>query len=206
MRTQPSILAGAASGAITVLVFTTLHGLLITDIWFNAGPMAFSGLLCGVLLVWSYRTTGVEHTARRWWAYVGASSVLLMALGPVSVLTLDARWTMAEMMDNEDAFELLLGPSLPLMGVAAVVGTGVLWVWLGRRPRALLPILLTQVLLVFFAGHQLAFLGLIEVSSDTAVALVEFAGLVALLGGLFGAGVLAGDATRARLGTSNPVR
>ena len=202
MRTSASILLGAVSGAITVLVFTTVHGLLIVDIWDMVGPMLFSGAVCGACLVWSYRATGNDLGTRRWWGYVGACIALLVALGPVSVLTLDARWTMAEMSGNEDAMALLMPPSLPLMGAAAVVGTVLLWLWLGRRPRAFLPILLTQVLLVFFAGHQLAFLGLIEPSADTLVALAEFGGFIVLLGGLYGAGVMAGATAKDRLAHS----
>lgn len=198
MRTSPSIALGAASGAITVLVFTALHDLLITDIWDMIGPMVFSGAVCGACLVWSYRATRTDHTPQRWWTYIGICSGLLVALGPLSVLTLDSRWTIAEMSNNEDAMALLMPPAIPLMAVAAVVGTAVLWLWLGRRPHALLPLLLTQVLLVFFAGHQLAFLGLIETGSHTVVALAEFGGLILLLGALFGTGVLTGEALRSR--------
>lgn len=200
MRRSPSILLGALVGGLTVLAFTWLHGLLISDIWFNAGPMVGTGALCGACLVWSHRATGEPHTPRRWWSYLAASSGLLMLLGPVSLLALDARWTMAEMMENEDAFELLLPPTLPFLGVAAVVGAAALWLWRGRRPAALVPILITQVMLVFFVGHQFAFLGLVEMSRTDLVILAEFTGLTALLAAVFGAGVLAGEAARDRLG------
>ena len=34
---------GGLSGGLTVLVFVMIHDLWISDIWFNIGPMVFSG-------------------------------------------------------------------------------------------------------------------------------------------------------------------
>lgn len=187
---------GAASGAVTVLLFTLLHDLLISDIWFNVGPMVVSGAVCGAVLVWSYRAAVGDHTPRRWLAYVGVCSGLLVTLGVVSLLVLEPRFTMTELLGNDDALGLLLPPALPLMGAATLAGTGVLWLWLGRPPGALLPLLVGQLLLVFFMGHNLAILGLVEMSSAVLVALAEFVGLTLLLGGLFAVGVLAAEAFR----------
>ena len=88
---------------------------------------------------------------------------------------------------------------LPLMGGAAAVGTVALWLWSGRRSRALLPLLVTQVLLVFLAGHQLAFLGLVDMGGEVVATMGAFVGLVILLGGLFTVAVLTGEALRIRL-------
>ncbi len=195
-RPAPSIAMGAASGTITVLLFTLLHALLISDIWFNVVPMMVAGAVCGASLVWSYRAAVADHAPRRWLAYVGACSGLLITLGIVSLVVLEPRFTMTDLVDNDEALGLLLPPALPLMGAATVVGTGLLWLWLGRRPRALVPLLVSQLLLVFFVGHNLAILGLIEMSSDLLVGLAEFVGLTLLLGGLFAAGVIAVETIR----------
>lgn len=179
-----------------MLLFTLLHDLLISDIWFNLGPMVISGAVCGTVLVWSYRAAVADHTSRRWLAYVGACAGLLVALGVVSLIVLEPRFTMTELLGDDDALGRLLPPALPLMGAATLVGTGVLWLWLDRRPRALVPLLIGQLLLVFFVGHNLAILGLVEMSSAALVALAEFVGLTVLLGGLFAVGVLAAEALR----------
>lgn len=48
---------------------------------------------------------------------------------------------------------------------------------------------MVQVLLVFLVGHNLAILGLVELSGDLVATFVEFIGLTALLGFGFAAGV-----------------
>jgi hypothetical protein len=55
----------------------------------------------------------------------------------------------------------------------------------------LVPAFVVQVLLVFLVGHNLAILGLVELSGDLLVTFVEFIGLTALLGFGFAAGVTA---------------
>lgn len=200
MRPTPSVAVGAASGAVTVLVFTLVHGLWIIDIWDMVGQMLFAGILCGICLVWSYRAAVSAPSTRAWLVYGSTCTALVAVLGFASLAILEPRFTMAEMMVVDDAMAVLVPPSLPLMGGAAVLGTVVLWLWSGRRSRALLPLLVTQVLLVFFAGHQLAFLGLVDMPDGQVVATMgAFVGLVMLLGGLFTGGVLIGEALRTRL-------
>lgn len=99
----------------------------------------------------------------------------MIALGAVSLVVLRPRFTMAELMVADDAFERLLAPSAPLMIGAMMAGTISIWFYYGRRWAALAPILVTQVLLVFLLGHQFAFLGLVESSSALLVVFGEFA-------------------------------
>jgi hypothetical protein len=75
----------------------------------------------------------------------------------------------------DDAFDRLLPPSIPLMIGAVVVGTVLIWFYCGWRRSALVPIISTHVLLVFFLGHQFAFLGLVESSSALLEVFSEFA-------------------------------
>lgn len=166
---------GALSGVVVVLGFTVVHNVFISDIWFNVGPMFFAGALCGLCIVWSYRKGVAEHSSAAWFRYAGLYAAEMIVLGAVSLLALRPRFTMAELMVADDAFDRLLPPSMPLMIGAMVVGTIVIWIYGGRRPAALVPILLTQVLLVFLLGHQFAFLGLVESSSALLVVFGEFA-------------------------------
>ena len=199
MRWTPSVAVGATSGAVTVLLFTLVHSLWIIDIWDRVGQMLFAGVLCGICLVWSYRASVSEPSAQTWLVYTGMCTGLVAGLAFVSLAVLEPRFTMAEMMAVDDGMAVLVPPSLPLMGAAAVFGTVVLWLWSGRRSRALLPLLVSQVLLVFFAGHQLAFLGLVDMPGEIVATMGAFVGFVLLLGGLFTGAVLTGEVLRARL-------
>jgi hypothetical protein len=173
--TVPSLGVGALVGAAVVLGFTVLHDILISDIWFNAGPMLFTGALIGLLVTWSYRTAVERHSTLSWFRYAGLYTLEMIVLGGVSIAVLRPRFTMAELMVADDAMERLLPPSLPLLIAATVVGTFLIWLLNERRRQALVPILVTQVITVFFLGHQFAFLGLVESSSHLMVVFGEFA-------------------------------
>ncbi len=195
----PSALHGVVSGVVAVLGFTVAHDIFISDIWFNVGPMLFAGALCGLCLVWSYRTGVAEHSTAAWFRYSGIHAAEMIVLGAVSLLALRPRFTMAELMVADDAFDRLLPPSMPLMIGAMVLGTVLIWVYCRRRPAALLPILLTQVLLVFLLGHQFAFLGLVETSSALLVVFAEFALFTVALTAVFCLGVIGASEALDRL-------
>ena len=189
-RAQLPKTLGALSGGLTVLVFVVIHDLWISDIWFNIGPMVFSGAVCGVVIVWSYSKAVSEHSPRRWFVYNGFNAGLLVALGAVSFLVLDPKFTMAEAMVMVDALAELIPPALPLMIGAILVGTLLLWSTYGRASGSLAPILVNQVLLVFLVGHNLAILGLVELSADLVTVFGEFIGLTAFLGIGFATGLI----------------
>lgn len=117
-------------------------------------------------------------------------ATLLVALGGASLLVLDPRLTMAEAMVMEDALSELIPPALPLIVGAIVIGTLALWLGFGRRRRTLVPLLVTQIMLVFLVGHNFAILGLVEMSSGLLTLTVEFVGITFFLAGAYGAGVM----------------
>jgi hypothetical protein len=188
-RGPSPVVPGAFSGVVVVLGFTVIHDAFISDIWFNVGPMVLAGALCGASIAWSYRHGVAQPSPAGWFRYAILLSAEMIALGAVSLLVLSPRFTMAELMVADDAFDRLLPPSIPLMIGAMVVGTAVVWMSFGRRRGALLPILVSQILLVFLLGHQFAFLGLVEASSTLFVVFGEFALLTIGLAVVFAAGV-----------------
>lgn len=166
--------------------FMTVHAIWIADIWFNVVPMVVSGAVCGASIVWSYQETGPKHSWRKWAAYCGGCALLLIGLGGVSFLIFEPRFTMAELMDAEDALGRLLPSAMPLIGAGTAVGTLTLWMVFGRKRTALLPILVSQALLMFLVGHNLAVLGLVDIPTDQLYRVSEFVGLTAFLAAAFG--------------------
>ena len=186
-----SPILGAVSGVLATLAFMLVHDLWILDIWEMIGPMVFSGALTGAVLAWSYTEAIDGHTPAAWLAYNGAITVLLILLGIASFAFLEPQFTMAEAMAmGDEAIGRLLPPAIPLMMVATAVGTAALWAVFGRRPGALLPMLVALGLVVFFVGHQLAILGLVEGTGDLLGFYAEFVALGAFLAATYAVGVL----------------
>lgn len=186
----PPMWVGAGIGVVVVLGFTIFHNLFIFDISWNVGPMLFAGAVCGFSVVWSYRRAVKEHSAPAWFRYTGLFAGEMIVLGVLSLTVLRPRFTMAEAMVMDDAMAELTPPALPLMFGMMIAGAILFWLYYGRSPGALFPILVTQVLLVFLLGHQLAFLGLVESSSTLVLFLGEFALIVVGIAGAFGLGVI----------------
>ena len=195
----PSQGVGAVIGVVVVFGFLLVHNAFIADIWFNIGPMLFAGAVIGFCLAWSYRKAVTRHSTATWFRYGGLHAAEMIVLGAVSLLLLRPRFTMAEMLVADDAFAQLLGPSLPLILGAMAVGTTVVWSYFGRRRGSLVPILITQVLVVFFLGHQFAFLGLVESSSALLVTAGGFAAITVGLASVFCGGVMGSTMALERL-------
>jgi hypothetical protein len=196
----PRTSVSASVGAVVVLVFVVAHGLFITDIWFNAGPMIVGGALSGLAIAWSYRSGVRRHSTAAWLGYAGLLSVEMIALGIVSLVALEPRFTMAELLVRDDAIDVLLPPALPLMVVAMFVGTVGFWLMSNRRIGAIVPLLVAQVLLVLFLGHQFAVLGLVEQTTRLVVGFLEFTLITVGLAAAFSGGVMWATITAARRG------
>jgi hypothetical protein len=186
---SPPTWLGALTGVVVVLAFTIFHNAFIVDIWWNIRPMLFAGALCGFSVVWSYRRA-VEHSTGAWFRYSGLYAIEIVALGVISLAVLRPRFTMAEALVMDDAMAELTPPVLPLMVGVMLAGTIMFWLYYGQRRGTLVPFLVTQVLLVFLLGHQLAFLGVVESSSTLMVFFGEFALIVFGIAAAFSVGVM----------------
>lgn len=187
---MPSKLSGAIGGGLTVFAFAVLHDLWISDIWFNIVPMILSGALCGWSIAWSYQQTTTEHSWQRWFGFNAVCALLLVGLGAASFVLLEPRFTMAEVMNADDALGQLLPPAMPLIIGGTLVGAVVLWAGFGRRRAGLLPMLVSQALLMFLVGHNLAILGLVDIPTDQLYRVVEFVGVTVFLAGMYALTVL----------------
>ncbi len=187
-RVEPGLAIGAAAGGLTVLGFTVLHDIVISDIWFNLMPMLIAGMICGLCLAWSYRSTAGGRSAARWYGYNASYVLILLMLGAVSLVVLEPRFTMAELMVADDPLGDLLPPAVPLLVVGPLVATVVTWALFGRNRASVLPILVTQFIIGFLLGHNLAALGAVVWVAEIVPLLAEFVVLTVALAVAFAVG------------------
>jgi len=187
----PSPLVGALAGVIATLTFMIIHAITILGIWFSLAPMLLAGAACGFCLAWSYAATSDAPSTRRWLTFNGMAVVLLFVLGGISFVLFEPRVTMAQLLVADDPLGDVIPPALPLMLLASIVGTIVMWVSFGRRRAAVVPIAISQFLLMFLLGHNFAILGLVEMSAAAVPMLGTFMWLTILLAATFSATALA---------------
>ncbi|MEQ8330403.1 MAG: hypothetical protein RH859_08090 [Longimicrobiales bacterium] len=170
-----------AAGVVTVLGFTVLHQLLISDIWFSVVPMSVAGAACGASLAWSYTLQFRPATVSTWWGFVTMHTVLLLGLGGVSVALFDPVVPMAALVAANEPPSELIGQAMPLtlafiVAVAAI--PSLLW---GRTLPKLVANTVTSALLILLLGLNVSVLGLVDMSSGSPLVVLEFLALLVVI-------------------------
>lgn len=118
---------------MSVLTFTWVHDLFISDIWGMLPMMGVAGVACGVSLAWSYSAVVQVPAPGSWIAYVGAFTVMSCLLAVASVVVFDPVTTMAAVVAAGGPIDDLFGQALPLSIGFAVVFPIVLIRLFGKR-------------------------------------------------------------------------
>ena len=174
--------SGALAGAATVLLFTVVHQLTISDIWFSLVPMLVIGVLCGMALAGSYRAVFDAPSLASWVAYSAAYLAALLLMGALSVVVFEPVTTATALMaSGGPPPPELIGQALPFTGVFTLAAAGAISLAWGRSWKKAGAILATTVTLVFLFGLNISIIGLVEMTGEGNRALAEFLGLTAMI-------------------------
>lgn len=182
---RKTLFFGALAGVIATVLFMALHSLLILDIWNMLAPMSISGAVCGLSIAWSYVSAVETPSVTKWITLNAAYIATLVALGLVSMFWFEPTWTFAELSVEGAPLGDLFSRAAPLMVLFALFGALAIWAALGRKLRALGPVVTTEILLVLLLGHNVAIVGLVDFSIGGWASVGEMFGFVILLGAAF---------------------
>ena len=182
--------SGALAGAVSALVFTVIHQLLISPIWFALPAMLAAGAICGVCLAWSYTLVVPISSVGSWLRYNCFYLVMFVALGLTSLAAFQPVTTIAALLESNEPPRALIGRALPLSGLFALATAALLCV--GYRPgwRGAGGLLLTTGVLILSLGLNISVLGLVGVPRAALGVLVEVFTLLVALGGVYAGGVV----------------
>lgn len=173
--------SGAIAGAVSVLVFTIIHDILISDIWFSLLPMAVAGALCGLCVGWSYALLTDSPSIGNWLRYNLLYVIILALLGVASVLAFEPSTSMAALIAANRPPEALIGKAMPLTAlftlVAALLMT-LLYGWAWMRFSA---ILLTCATIILLLGLNVSTIGLVSIPRGSLYLVGEMFGLILVL-------------------------
>lgn len=173
--------SGAIAGAASTLLFTIVHHIFISNIWFSFPFMLVAGVLCGMGIAWSYGLLVERPSVRSWLGYNLVYVFMLMLLGAASALMFEPVVSMAALMQTNGPPDALIAQALPMtlvFTVASAIGISLLY---GRSWRHLSAILLTTTALVLLLGLNISALGLVSIPRGSFYLVAEFLGLVVLL-------------------------
>ena len=178
--------AGAAAGVVATTVFTSLHHLFISPIWWALPFMAVAGAVCGAVLAWCYTSLVAVRTAGSWAVFVGLYIVMFGLLAMASSIVYEPIITMAEVVNSTGGNPIPIGESLGLMVVFTLGWAAFLSVFYQRGWRGFVAALAATTILMLLLGVNVSTMGLVDVPTTGWVLVIEFFGYLIALGVSFG--------------------
>lgn len=178
-------LSGALAGAVSALVFTVVHNIFISDIWFMIMPMVVAGALCGALVSWNYGLLVGTLSLRGWLGYNLVYVALFGMLGAASVLLLEPVTTMAAVVMLNGPPTALIEKAMPMTVLFTLSMAVIITVLFGRSLSQFLAVLLTCVVLVALLGLNVSAIGLVEIPSGSLSVVAELFGLIVALNAVY---------------------
>jgi hypothetical protein len=177
--------SGVISGAISALIFTALHQVFISDIWFSTPVMLISGALCGLCLGWSYRSSVAAPNIRNWLAYNLVYISMFAVLGAVSVAMFDPITTVEALIEANESPNELIGKAMPLTIVFTLAAAAIMTLLFNRTIFGFLRVLTTCIVLVITLGLNVSIIGLVSIPGGSFYLVVELFALIFVLGAVF---------------------
>ena len=181
MNTTTHIRAGAIAGVASSLLFTLLHQLLISDIWFSLPMMAIAGAACGIAVAWSYARLFPRPTITTWLTYNAIYLVMFVLLGIASLLAFEPTTTIAALIDANQAPGELIARAMPMTLLFTVATAALLSLLYGRSWPHFGALLACCTTLILLLGLNVSIIGLVEIPLGSAYLVLELFALIAAL-------------------------
>ena len=182
---------GALAGAFSAFVFTAVHQLLISSIWFAFPIMLLAGALCGACIAWSYTLVTATPTARRWLEYNLYYLVMFVALGITSLAASQPVTTIAALLAANAPPRELIDRALPVTGLFTLAVAILLIIRYRPGWRGACGVFVTTAVLVVFLGLNISILGLVAVPRSELGVLLDVLVLLVAMIGVYAAAVTA---------------
>lgn len=172
---------GAIAGAVSALVFTVVHQLTISPIWFAFVPMLLAGALCGTGIASTFAHLVRDQTLGSWLVFNLVHLGMIAGLMATSLVVFEPVTTMAEVVNAGGPVDHLIVRALPMTVAFIVITTAGMGVVLARRRSDYLRILGSVTALVVLLGLNVSVIGLVDMAGGSLRPLVVFFALIVLL-------------------------
>lgn len=177
--------SGSLAGAAAALIFTFIHDLFISNIWFMLLPMLFAGAACGFSIAWSYTCLVDQPSLGSWLRYNGLYLVMFVLLSMTSVLVFDPVTTVDALIAANEPADELITQALPMTLLFSLVIAVLLGQLYTRSWRNFAAILVTCLALVLLLGLNISIIGLVNFPSSALYLVAEMFGLILALNLVF---------------------
>jgi len=181
MNTATYIRSGAIAGIISVLIFTLVHQLLISNIWATLPMMAVAGAICGIAVAWTYARLFATPSITTWIAYNAIYLVMFVLLGVASLLAFEPTTTIAALTEANEFPAELIGQAMPMTIVFTIATAALLSLLYGRDWTHFGELLLCSAVLILLLGLNVSIIGLVEIPLGSAYLVAELIGLIGVI-------------------------
>jgi hypothetical protein len=174
-------LSGAFAGVVSTLIFTIIHDIFISDIWFSLVMMLVAGAVCGACLGWSYGLLVKAPSLRSWLAYNLLYDGMFVLLGLVSALIFQPVMPMAALITANEPPGALIAQAMPVTAAFTLLMAVIISLIYGFSRSRFGAILLTCAVLVLLLGLNVSVVGLVSIPRGSWVLVMEMFALILTL-------------------------
>jgi hypothetical protein len=175
------IITGAISGIISTLLFTIIHHIFISDIWFSIVIMLAAGIFCGACVAWCYSQLDCRKSLWSWIRYNLLFDILLMLLGLVSVLVFEPITTVAAAIAANGPPNALIKQALPLTAVYTLLMSIIIHQLYGKKWKDFGLIFLTCIIVVTLLGLNISVIGLVSFAGSSIFLIIKLFVLILVI-------------------------
>lgn len=175
------VASGALAGALSVIIFTIVHHVLISSIWFAIVAMLIAGVVSGACLAWSYVLAVRGPTLRSWLQYNTLYVLILVALGITSVIIFTPVTTIAALLTSNEPPRGLISQAFPVTAVFTAGSAAFLIALYRPGWKGAGAILTTTLVIVLFLGMNISILGFVIVPKSSLHVIAEVLALIVTL-------------------------
>lgn len=175
-------LMGAVAGLVSTVVFTVIHNIFISNIWFMLIPMSVAGALCGAAIGWSYALLVDVPSPGSWLKYNLLYLLMFFLLGMVSILVFEPVTTVAAVIAGDGPPDELIRQALPMTAIFTLGMATLLTLLYGPGMSRFGAIFLTCTVLVLLLGLNISTIGLVSIPRGSLYLVLEMFGLILALG------------------------
>jgi hypothetical protein len=174
-------LTGALSGFVSTFLFTVVHQIFISNIWFSFLFMAGAGVLSGFLIAMSYGVLFRSYTSLSWFSYNSIFLVMFLLLALFSVVIFEPVMTMGELLQANGPPDELIRMAFPMTILFTITFAIIISVLYARKLVQVLMVVVTCAELMLVLGLNVSVIGLVDIPRTGFHLIMELFGLILLI-------------------------
>jgi len=172
---------GALSGFVSTFLFTVVHQIFISNIWFSFVFMAVAGILSGFLIAMGFGILFRSYTSYSWFSYNSIYLVMFLLLALFSVIVFEPVTTMGELLQANGPPDDLIRKAFPMTILFTIAFAVIISVLYAKKLLQVLMVVITCAELMLVLGLNVSVIGLVDIPRTGFHLIMELFGLILLI-------------------------